>query len=45
MDMTSADGKAKAKVKAQNALVVYYLTLLSENEDQLGYIEDTRSNK
>ena len=44
MDLTGADGKEK-QAKVKNVLAVHSLTLSFENEEQLGYIEDARSDK
>ena len=45
LDLTVADEKAQSKAKEKNALTVHSLTMSFENEEQLGYIEDVRSNE
>ena len=45
LDLAMDDEKAKSKAKVKNALEVYYLILSSKNEEQLGYLEDTRSDE
>ena len=45
MDLTGEDQKKQSKAKEKNALAVHYLTMSFENEEQLGYLEDARSDK
>ena len=45
LDLAKEDEKAQSKAKEKNALAVHYLTMSFENEEQLGYIEDARSDE
>ena len=45
LDLAVTNEKTQSKAKVKNALAVHYLVLSFENEEQLGYIEDARSNK
>ena len=45
LNLAVTNEKAQSKAKVKNAFAVHHLTFLSENEEQLRYIEDVRSKK
>ena len=44
LDLAVTNERTQLEVKENNVLAVHYLTMSFQNEEQLGYIEDARSN-
>ena len=45
LDLAAEVQKKQSRAKEKNALAVHYLTMSFKNEEQLGYIEEARSNE